>query len=132
MTRPHEQVYTRLKVSRIHGVGVFAILDIPRGTYVFEGDTSDIVWYDEKDLDLPHQPESVQKLYEDFCILKTEKGRRKLGCPANFNNMNSSWYVNYSDKPNLAFDEENGFYTLRDIQEGEELTVDYDTYSENG
>ena len=33
---PHEGVYTRIKPSNIHGVGVFAISDIPKGTYVFE------------------------------------------------------------------------------------------------
>lgn len=31
---PHDDVYTRLGPSKVHGVGVFAICDIPKGTFV--------------------------------------------------------------------------------------------------
>lgn len=32
---PHQQVYTRLKPSKIHGVGVFAIRPIPKNTRLY-------------------------------------------------------------------------------------------------
>ena len=41
---PHVKVYTRLGPSKIHGVGVFAILPIKKGTYIFYGDDEDMVW----------------------------------------------------------------------------------------
>lgn len=45
---PHHNIYTRLAPSKIHGVGVFAIKDIPKGKNVFSGDTSKMIWIDKK------------------------------------------------------------------------------------
>jgi hypothetical protein len=41
---PHIGVFVRLKPSRLHGIGVFAIRDIPRGTYVFQPDSEELLW----------------------------------------------------------------------------------------
>ena len=41
---PHVGVYTRLGVSEIHGIGVFAILQIEKGTALFEYDNTKMVW----------------------------------------------------------------------------------------
>ena len=78
----------------------------------------------EKDI-VAMLPESLKKLYDDFCILKPGK----YGAPASFNDMTSAWYLNHSKHPNMAADGDYRFYALRDIKSGEELTVDYDTYS---
>src|SRR5215472_863079 len=43
---PHTDVYTRLQPSNIHGVGVFSIRPIRKGTPLFMSD-KDIVWVDE-------------------------------------------------------------------------------------
>lgn len=43
-TLPHHCVYARLGASKIHGVGVFAIMPIPKGTVVFAGDDQPIIW----------------------------------------------------------------------------------------
>ena len=43
--KPHEGVFTRLRSSEIHGVGVFAIADIPKGQYIFEPDDSETVLF---------------------------------------------------------------------------------------
>jgi hypothetical protein len=125
---PHYKVLTRLGVSKIHGVGVFAIQDISKDTPVFYGDNAELVWVDAKAID--GQPAELKKLYEDFAILKDGK----YGCPSNWNNMTVSWYLNEPnkpDKPNVRCDEDYQFYALRDIKKGEELTVNYDTYSES-
>ena len=53
---PHENVYVRLGKSEIHGIGVFAIRPIPKGTDIFANDRVDLVWVDfdeAKQLDLP-------------------------------------------------------------------------------
>lgn len=120
---PHGGVYVRLKPSKIHGVGVFAIRDIPKGTYVFKGDDGEMVWV--RTSATSRLDNEVRKLYRDFCV--TRSGR--YGCPKNFNVLTPAWYLNHSDKPNTAADRNYDFYTTRRIKKGEELTVDYDTYS---
>ena len=45
--------------------------------------------------------------------------------------MTLSWYLNTSKSPNVAADEDFRFRAIRDIGVGEELTTDYDTYSDN-
>jgi|SRR6266852_1439132 len=120
----HHGVYTRLKPSKIHGVGVFAIRDIPKGTAVFAEDDDDIVWVDKAVTD--DLPEELKTLYDDFCIIKGDK----YGCPENFDKLTIAWYLNNSDEPNVAADKDYRFYALRDIKAGEELTASYRTYSD--
>jgi SET domain-containing protein len=122
---PHEGVYTRLKPSDIHGVGVFAILDIPKDTYIFNGDNSKMVWVDKSVID--ELDEEIKKLYDDFCIIKGNK----YFCIVSFNNLNVGWYLNESkDDPNVGCDDNYEFYALRDIKKGEELTMDYSSFCE--
>jgi len=126
---PHSNVFARICKSDIHGVGVFAIIDIPRGTYIFKGDKSEVNWFTEKELELSTLPQAVQKLYSDFCVILPDGNSKKYGCPDSFNNMPISWYLNESKDPNLSCDKDYDFYAIRDIKAGEELTVDYSTYS---
>jgi SET domain-containing protein len=121
---PHHGVYTRLGPSKIHGVGVFSIKHIPKGTYVFAGDDESIVWVAKKKI--KNLPRAIRDLYDDFCIIKGNQ----YGCPRNFDSLTPAWYLNHSSKPNIAADKRVKFYALRDIKKGEELTVDYRTYSE--
>ena len=124
-TLPHEGVYTRLRRSNIHGAGVFAVRDIPKDTNVFSTDESEVVWIDKKEI-TGLEP-GVKKLYDDFCIIKGDK----YGCPKNFNNLTVAWYLNESrDNPNVRCTDDYDFIAIRDIKTGEELTVDYSTYSE--
>jgi SET domain-containing protein len=127
---PHNNVYVRLQRSSISGIGVFAIIDIPKDTYVFEGDKSEMCWYSEEELKLSSLPQSIQDLYNDFCVIKTEENQKLYGCPDSFNNMPISWYLNNSDNPNMVCNKDYDFYTIRDVKAGEELTSKYDTYSE--
>lgn len=121
---PHEGTYTRLEPSP-HGVGVFAIVDIPKGTYIFEPDDTPIVKVSPAELNTLAQP--LRRLYHDFCVLRDGV----YECPVSFNQLTPSWYLNNSGDPNVAPDEELRFYALRDISAGEELTASYETYSEN-
>jgi len=120
---PHLRVYTRLKPSPIHGVGVFAIRQIPKGTLLFDGD-EEIVWIDGKQVaDLPP---NIRRMYEDFCIIKDAR----FGCPTSFNSLTMAWYLNDSSSPNVAVDDNYNMWTLRDIEDGEELTIDSSGFSE--
>jgi SET domain-containing protein len=122
---PHSGVYTRLKPSKIHGVGVFAIRNIKKGTYIFSEDNERITWVDESHLQ--NLPSPLGRLYKDFAIIKG----KKYGAPRNFDRLTTAWYLNHSDKPNVAIDKHFRFYALRHIRSGEELTVDYNTYSDS-
>jgi len=119
---PHSGVYTRLKPSPIHGVGVFAIRDIPKGTLLFESD-EEVVWIDEKQIS--HLPPNLRRVYDDFCIIKDGK----YGCPTNFNGLTMSWYLNDSSNPNVEVDSEYNMRARQDIAEGEELTIDSSKFS---
>lgn len=120
---PHTNVYTRLQLSKIHGVGVFAIRRIEKGTRLF-ADDEEIVWVDESYLaDLPKK---LKKLYDDFAIIKDGE----YGCPVTFNLLTMGWYLNDSDDPNVVVDNDYNMSALRDIEEGEELTIDSSKFSE--
>jgi hypothetical protein len=124
---PHDRVYTRLKPSRIHGVGVFAVTDIVKGTPLFEPDDEKIVWVDERRIS--ELPKDIKKLYRDFGVFK----HGKCGVPTSFNKLTVSWYLNEpaeGKSPNVGCDKELKFYALADIKAGDELTVDYSKYSE--
>lgn len=122
---PHSNVYVRLRPSPIHGIGCFAIRDIPAETDLFPQSSGEMVWVPKKDL--VNLPPEIAKLYEDFCV---ERGDL-VGCPSNFNCMDLAWYPNHSDTPNAFCDpaREYSFYALRNIKEGEEVTLDYNTYA---
>jgi hypothetical protein len=123
---PHYHVYARIAPSKIHGVGVKTIRPIKKGAYIFFGDDAPLRWI--KRNRLKYLPKELRKLYGDFCI----KNGEWYGCPRNFNLMTPAWYLNHSSTPNVASDKSYRFYALRDIKKGEELTVNYGTYSEMG
>jgi hypothetical protein len=127
--RPHEGVYTRLRPSKVHrgGVGVFAIKKIKKGSLLFEGDNEEMLWVE--DSQIPKGPREIRRLYEDFPVVQD----RRYGCPPTFNRLTVSWYLNEprkGERPNVGCTGYYDFFALRDIRPGEELTVDYSTYSE--
>lgn len=127
---PHGHVYARLRPSQIHkgGVGVFAIRNIKKGAHLFPGDDENLIWVERRKV--AKTPAEIRKLYQDFAVLKNGK----YGSPQNFNLLTVAWYLNEpkaGSKPNVRCDPKTyKFYALRDIRAGEELTVNYSTYSE--
>lgn len=122
---PHQDVYVRLAPSRIHGIGVFAIRNIPRNTAVFGHDDEPFTSVPESSVKT--LPTEMRRLYEDFCVLR----RHRYLCPPNFNRLTVSWYLNHCEQPNVRSDESLRFVSLRRIRKGEELTADYREYSED-
>ena len=120
--KPHEGVYARIGNSRVHGVGVLAIRDIPSGTLVFRGESERVVWVSRAAV--RRLAPAIRRLYEDFGIVWGDR----LGVPPNLNMFSVGWYVNHSDRPNLEADDDGRFRTLRRIRKGEELTADYRTF----
>ena len=63
------EVYCKLGVSKIHGVGVFALRDIPKGTKPLKS----MVTNKEKKFsrtELKDVPGSVRKHLSDFCLVE--------------------------------------------------------------
>jgi hypothetical protein len=122
---PHRGVYVRIRPSKLDrkGVGVFAIRNIPRGTRLFADENEELCWIPEKSLP---KKGPLRKLYDDFAIIDDHR----YGCPTSFNRLTPAWFMNESKKPNARCDENYDFYTVRDIAAGEELTIDYSTFSE--
>src|SRR5215471_12461657 len=127
MTRrpPHHEVYARIGLSRIHGVGVLAIRDIPRGTQLFRGEDERVVWV--RVADVRRLPLELRRLYTDFGMA----WGKRIGVPRTLNMLSVGWYLNHSSRPNVEADDDGRFHTLRRIRKGEELTADYRTFSED-
>ncbi len=116
--------YIRLLPSTIHGIGVFAIQDIPKGCRDMfmdeEGDWIKLTFKEVNEL-----PDHSKKLVENFCLFD----ETDYFVPAEgFKKMDLSLYLNHSDQPNLtSIDEGRYFETTRVIKSGEELFIDYGT-----
>src|SRR5262249_13377634 len=120
----HAGVHARIGLSRIQGVGVRAIRDIPAGTAVFRGETERVVWV--RRAAVRRLPSALRQLYVDFGMVWD--GR--YGVPRTLNMLSVGWYLNHSDRPNVAADEWGRFHALRRIRKGEELTADYRTFAD--
>ena len=130
---PHDDVYARLGVSKIHGIGVIAIIDIPKGTdpfkYDYGSDHGQYYKFPAEKLMKGLKP-AIKKLYDDFCVF--EDNNKTVWTPKSFNSISVGWYLNHSREPNMRAEPEGEyFFALRDIKAGEELTVDYSTYSDH-
>ena len=126
-------IYCRIKPSKKHGVGVFAIKDIPKDTDPFrltnsKYDNSRVLNIKKEDVD--NLDSGVKKIIYDF--YHEENGI--FGIPYKGPNaMNISYYMNNSKKPNVMFvsKEESSmvtFVTLKKIKKGEELLINYDDF----
>lgn len=117
-----ENVYCKIGRSNIHGVGVIAIRDIPRGTDPFVGHHEEdyIVFTKEE---LKNIDDEVKKLIHDFFIIQ---GNKYLIPKSGLNGIDISYFMNHSNTPNIQTDakgEQN--YAICDIKKGEELTINY-------
>lgn len=126
---PHRGVTTRLGVSLIHGVGVFATTSIPAGANPFPGDMREFIWIDAALVARLPAGSPERRLYEEFGV---RRGGR-IGCPASFDLLAPGWFVNEPAEgtaANLFATEAVEMFAARDIVAGEELTVVYSTFSD--
>jgi SET domain-containing protein len=119
---PHDGVYARIGVSRLHGVGAIAVRAIPKGALVFRGEDERAVWLSRAYV--RSLPPKVRALYEDFGMVDGER----IGVPVNLNRLSVGWYVNHSATPNAVAGDDGRFRSLRRIRRGEEVTADYRTF----
>ena len=116
------EVYCRLGVSPIHGIGVFAIRDIPKGTQPLVS-LLKIKEFSFSKKEIKKLPSSVQKEVRMFCYYNKDE---HLIPSIGLNAMNMAFYMNHSKKPNIKYLKNNTLLSLRKIKAGEELLFDYD------
>lgn len=128
------KTYCRIKPSKLHGVGVFAIIDIPKGVNPFEHTFSkcgnDKYIKIHKD-ELKDINKNIIKMLDDF--LETDKDGY-YDIPSNgLNSLDVSFYMNFSEKPNIniTYDKDCKFAVFRTnkvIKKGKELFINYDKF----
>jgi len=131
-----ENIYCRIGVSKIAGVGVIAVKNIPKGVNPFELTNKEVIDHrlikiTKKELD--ELPNETKKLIKDF--LTPEYGTGDVYVPyLGMNSLDISFYMNHSDNNNVSVvlsDATSDFYEFRTnkvIKKGTELTINYDDY----
>lgn len=116
-------VWATLGVSKIKGIGVIAIRDIPKGQLITDYSVHDIknlslITVKSNEFD-KIDPE-IRKLILDRTMFRDWQTDFRFYSPNHEQTLQS--FMNHSDTPNT-----DGFYTLVDVKKGEELTEDYRT-----
>ena len=117
--------YCRLKPGK-HGVGVFAIRDIPSNINPFLN-CRRVKWLKFKEKEIEKLPNEIVEMIRQF--YGTDKNHYYIPYHG-LNGNDISFYLNHSDKPNISADKKDTqvFKTLKTIKKGEELFIDYRNY----
>ena len=117
-----QSVYCRLGISPVHGIGVFAIRAIPKGTHPLQTMSlpKDVKFTRKEIAELP---KSVRQQINIFCYHHKDEVRVST---MGLNTMDMAFYLNHSKSPNLRMKKSGDFEALRPIKRGEELMMDYD------
>ncbi len=117
-----QETYAALKPSAVHGIGVFAIRDIPKGCRtIFSRNVGE--WVKLPIAEVEKLPEHSRSLIETYCLYdETDYYVPDYG----FKVMDIVNYLNHSSDPNIiSVNDGEYFEALKDIPAGKELFVDY-------
>jgi SET domain-containing protein len=121
-----EDIYCRVAPSKISGVGVVAIRDIPKGTNPFKEEDINYIPFSEEELKEIH-PETL-RLIKDLFVFAD--GFYWIP-PQGIQTLSITHFLNHSSSPNITTDNDaSEFFAIRDIKQGEELTVNYAIFDE--
>ena len=119
-----QNTYVMIKPSLLHGIGVFAIRDIPKGTRdLFSQGVGE--WIKLTIAEVEALPKHSRDLVENHCLFDED---HYYVPDYGFKLVDLVVYLNHSDTPNvISINEGEYFEATRDIAAGEELLVDYGT-----
>lgn len=117
-----EETYITLQPSAVHGIGVFAIRDIPKGTRnIFSKNTGNWIKLPIKEVE--NLPAHSKSLIETYCLYDEQD---YYVPDYGFKIMDMVNYLNHSSSPNIiSVNDGEYFEALTDIKNGEELFVNY-------
>jgi len=120
--------YVMIKPSPLHGIGVFAIRDIPKGTSnIFSKGVGD--WIKVSKEEVEALPQHSKDLIENHCLFDEDS---YFIPDYGFKLVDLVIYLNHSETPNvISLNDGEEFQAIRDIAIGEELLVDYGTIVES-
>ena len=118
-----KETYIMLKPSPVHGIGVFAIRDIPKGCRaMFSKDNGE--WVKVPIAEIEALPEASRDLVETYCLYDEE---HYYVPDYGFKKMDLVNYLNHSAQPNVRSVNDGEFFeAITDISAGQELLVNYE------
>ena len=118
-----KETYVMLKPSPVHGIGVFAIRDIPKGCRnMFSKDNGE--WIKVPIAEIDALPEASRDLVETYCVYDEE---HYYVPDYGFKKMDMVNYLNHSAQPNVrSVNDGEYFEAITDIPAGQELLVNYE------
>lgn len=114
--------WVMIQPSAVHGIGVFAVRDIPVGCReMFSSEMGEWTTIPREETDA--LPEHVKNIVENYCLYDEQQ----YYVPSKgFKVMDLSLFLNHSDTPNIiSIDDGAYFETIAPIKQGEELFIDY-------
>ena len=119
-----KDTYVMIKPSPLHGIGVFAIRDILKGTKnLFSQGVGE--WIKLTIAEVEALPIHSKNLVENHCLFDEEN---YYVPDYGFKLVDLVIYLNHSDTPNLVSINDGDFFeAIVDIKAGEELLIDYGT-----
>jgi len=116
------EFFIALQPSPVHGIGVFALRDIPKGfRHIFSSEP--VEWIRLSFVEAEALPEHTRNFIETYYLYDEDQYFIPAhGCKI----MDMASYLNHSATPNIASVMDGAFFeAMRDIKQGEELLVDY-------
>ena len=123
-------IHCRLQASSVHGIGIFAIRDIPKGTDPFLG--CRVARWRAIPLKRLLADDKISAGVKEFAqAIFPVRGETFYFPDHSLNAIDISYFLNHADVPNIgARADGNRFAALRNIKKGEELLSDYRTYTD--
>ena len=118
-----QETWVTLQPSPVHGIGVFAIRDIPRGCRtVFSANVGE--WIKVPIADVERLPDHSRSMVETYCLYDEEHYYMP---DYGFKVMDMVNYLNHSSTPNIMSVKDGEYFeTIVDIPAGAELLVNYE------
>jgi SET domain-containing protein len=117
-----KETFVMIRSSLIHGIGVFALVDIPKGQRnLFSNDASE--WISITKTEMEQLPQHSKELIENHCLYDNEV----YYVPEyGFKLIDPVIFINHSDIPNVvSINDGENFEAIASIKAGEELFLDY-------
>lgn len=118
-----QHTYVMLKPSPVHGIGVFALCDIPKGCReMFSKNIGE--WIKVPIGEVERLPQHSRQLIETYCLYDEEY---YFVPDYGFKVMDLVNYLNHSSSPNIkSVNHGESFEAMEDIPVGTELLVNYE------